>query len=91
MGRSERLIKPRHSWFSPKSIEVEPWTLTYGGRALDELGPIPGYRIQSNSECRRVKSRRQNARDKLRIREGNNPDQQLRCLNTAQWKGCEIA
>ena len=91
MGRSERLIKPRHSWFSPKSIEVEPWTLTYGGRALDELGPIPGYRIQSNSECHRVKSRRQNARDKLRIREGNNPDQQLRCLNTAQWKGCEIA
>ena len=83
MGRSERLIKPRHSWFSPKSIEVEPWTLTYGGRALDELGPIPGYRIQSNSECHRVKSRRQNARDKLRIREGNNPDQQLRCLNIA--------
>ena len=24
--------------------------LTYGGRALDGLGPIPGYQNQSNSE-----------------------------------------
>jgi hypothetical protein len=64
--------------------------LTYRGRALDELGPIPGYRIQSNSECCRVKYGRQNARDKLRIREGNNPDQQLRCLNIAKWKGCGV-
>ena len=28
--------------------------------------------------------------DKLHCREGNNPDQQLRCLNNAQWKGCGI-
>ena len=63
--------------------------LTYGGRALDELEPIPGYRIQSNSECLGVKSGSQCARDKLRAREANMPDQQLRCLNTVQWKGCE--
>ena len=88
MGRSERLIKPRDSWFSPKSIEVEPLVLIYGGRALDELEPIPGYRIQSNSECHREKSGSQCARDKLRAREANMPDQQLRCLNDAKWKGC---
>jgi hypothetical protein len=81
VGRSERLIKPRDSWFSPKSIEVEPLVLTCGGRALDELEPIPGYRIQSNSEYRRVKQGRQSVWDKLHGREGNNPDQQLRCLN----------
>ena len=28
--------------------------------------------------------------DKLHCREGNNPDQQLRCLNNAEWKGCGI-
>ena len=59
-----------------------------GGRALDELEPIPGYRIQSNSECRRVKSGSQYVRDKLHVREANMPDQQLRCLNDAKWKGC---
>jgi hypothetical protein len=32
----------------------------------------------------------ESARDKLRSREGNNPDQQLKCLNAAQWKGCGI-
>ena len=83
MGRSERLIKPRDSWFSPKSIEVEPRVLTRRGRALDELGPIPGYQIQSNSECCGVERGRQSMRDKLHGREGNNPDQQLRCLNRA--------
>ena len=88
MGRSERLIKPRDSWFSPKSIEVEPRALTYGGRALDELGPIPGYRIQSNSECHRVKLGRQSVRDKLHGRKGKVPDHQLRCPNNAKWKGC---
>jgi hypothetical protein len=56
--------------------------LMCGGRALDELEPIPGYRIQSNSECRTIEYGSQCARDKLRAREANMPDQQLRCLNT---------
>ena len=30
-------------------------------------------------------------RDKLHAREANMPDQQLRCPNTVQWKGCEVA
>ena len=29
--------------------------------------------------------------DKLHRRKGNNPDQQLRCLNYAKWKGGGIS
>jgi hypothetical protein len=29
--------------------------------------------------------------DKLHSREGNSPDQQLRCLNIVKWKGCDVA
>ena len=90
MGRSERLIKPRDSWFSSKCIEVQRRVLTDGGRALNELGGIPAYQTQSNSEYHSMKRGSESARDKLRSREGNNPDQQLKCLNTAQWKGCGI-
>ena len=54
-----------------------------GGRALNELGAIPGYQTQSNSEYHGVKYGSENAGDKLRIQKGNSPDQQLRCLNTA--------
>ena len=39
MGRSERLIKPGDSWFSPKCIEVQPRMISVGGRALKGLGP----------------------------------------------------
>ena len=87
MGRSERLIKPRDSWFSPKCIEVQRHMLMRGGRALNELGGTPAYQPQSNSEYRAMKCGSETAGDKLRSREGNSPDQQLRCLNYAQWKG----
>ena len=30
--------EPRDSWFSPKCIEVQPQSVTSGGRALDGLG-----------------------------------------------------
>ncbi len=40
-GRSERLIKPRDSWFSPKCIEVQRRVLIEGGRALNGLGAYP--------------------------------------------------
>jgi hypothetical protein len=36
--RGERPIKPGNSWFSAKTIEVVPQTITVGGRALDGLG-----------------------------------------------------
>ena len=61
--------------------------LTKGGRALNELGPTPGYRPQSNSEYPWVKYGSENVGDKLHAREGNSPDQQLRCQNNAKWKG----
>ena len=63
--------------------------LTVGGRALFELGAIPGYQPHTNSEYQQVKHGSETVGDKLHCREGNNPDQQLRCLNTAKWKGCE--
>ena len=62
-----------------------------GGRALNELGVGYDYQTQSNSEYHPMKHSSETAGDKLRSREGNNPDQQLRCLNTAQWKGCGIS
>jgi len=65
--------------------------LTDGGRALDGLGPIPGYQNQTNSECHRVKFGSQATGDKLRGQKGNSPDRRLRRLNNAKWKGCEVA
>ena len=82
MGRSERLIKPRDSWFSSKCIEVQRRVLTIRGRALNELGAIPGYQTQSNSEYWWVERGSETVGDKLHRQKGKNPDQQLRCLNT---------
>jgi hypothetical protein len=55
--------------------------MRYGRRALLGLGALPGYRLQANSEDRYVKPGSQCAGDKLRTREGNNPDHQLRTLS----------
>ena len=54
--------------------------MRFGRRALLGLGalPLPGYRLQANSEDRYVYLGSQRAGDKLRTREGNNPDHQLR-------------
>ena len=40
MGRSEKLIESRDSWFSPKCIEVQPRVVAAGGRALFGLGGL---------------------------------------------------
>ena len=40
MARSERLIKPGDSWFSPKAIEVAPRVVALGGRALFRQGGL---------------------------------------------------
>ena len=62
------------------------------GRALNGLESPPGYQNQSNSEFLGSQySSNQAARDKLRSREGNSPDRQLRCLNVIKWKGCDVA
>ena len=57
MGRSERLIKPRDSWFSSKCIEVQRRVFMNGGRALKGLGGIPVYQPLSNSEYQVVIAR----------------------------------
>ena len=63
-----------------------------GGRALNGLESPPGYQNQSNSEClRSLYLSNQAASDKIRSREGNSPDHQLRCLNVIKWKGCDFA
>ena len=49
-----------------------------GGRALIGLGPFTGYQPQPNSECHHMLYGSEGAGDKVRVREGNNPDRQLR-------------
>jgi hypothetical protein len=64
----------------------------HGGRALNGLGTPPGYQNQSNSEYHGSQYHsNQAAGDKVRRREGNSPDHQLRCLNVIKWKGCDVA
>ena len=57
-----------------------------GGRALDGLGALPGYRSQPNSECRDVKRGSETVGDKLHGQKGNSPDPLLRSLNLAKCK-----
>ena len=57
-----------------------------GGRALNGRGAPPGYRSQSNSECRDVKGRSETVGDKLHGQKGNSPDPPLRSLNRAKCK-----
>ena len=64
----------------------------HGGRALNGLGTPPGCQNQSNSEYPgSLYHSNQAAGDKVRRREGNSPDHQLRCLNVIKWKGCDVA
>ena len=57
---------------------MQRYVFLLGGRALDGLGALPGYRSQPNSECREVKRSSETAGDKFRSRKGNSPDRQLR-------------
>jgi hypothetical protein len=76
-------IEPGDSWFSPKCIEVQPRGRCRGGRALNGRGALPGYRTQSNSECRNVKDRSETVGDKLHGQKGNSPDPPVRSPNDA--------
>ena len=75
-------IEPGDSSFSPKCIEVQPQMLANGGRALDGLGGE--YLTNSNQTTNAInlKPGSETAGDKLRSREGNSPDHQLRSLST---------
>ena len=52
-----------------------------GGRALIGLGPFTGYQTQTNSECQYMLYGSEGVGDKIHVREGNNPDRQLRSQN----------
>ena len=75
-------IEPGDSWFSPKCIEVQPQVLVNGGRALDGLGGE--YLTNSNQTTNAINPEpgSETTVDKLRGREGNSPDHQLRSLRT---------
>ena len=60
---------------------------TSGGKALDGQGGVKSYRVQSNSEYRESAHGSETAGDKVRSREGNSPDRQLRSPNHAE---CEM-
>jgi hypothetical protein len=78
VDRGEMPNEPGDSWFSPKCIEVQPQVFVNGGRALDGLGGeyLTNSNQTSNSINREPGS--ETAGDKLRSREGNSPDHQLR-------------
>ena len=54
---------------------------TLGGRALDGLGVLQDYQTQPNSEYQEVLHGSQTMGAKIRGREGNSPDRQLRSQN----------
>jgi hypothetical protein len=48
------LIEPGDSWFSPKCIEVQPQRMSFGGRALDELGGITLTKLNQTTNAKRL-------------------------------------
>ena len=60
---------------------------TFGGKALDGLGGFTAYQTHANSEYLGTTRGSETACDKVRSREGNSPDRQLRSPNAAQ---CEM-
>jgi hypothetical protein len=43
------------SWFSPKCIEVQPQTLSFGGRALDGLGGLSLTKPNQTTNAKRFR------------------------------------
>ncbi len=71
-------IEPGDSWFSPKCIEVQPQVVVNGGRALDGLGGRNLANSNQTTNAINLEPGSETAGDKLRSREGNSPDHQLR-------------
>ena len=86
MVRGERPIKLGNSWFSPKSIEVEPCVLPPEVKHWLGQGAYPPTNPSQTLNAGRNRRRRQPAGDNVRGREGNNPDRQPRSPNSAQWE-----
>ena len=82
MGRGERPIRLRDSWFSPKCIWVQRPVFPGGGRATGWLMGPTG--LLASAELRMPSGGErgsETAGDKLRGREGNSPDRRLRPLS----------
>ncbi len=75
-------IEPGDSWFSPKCIEVQPQVIVNGGKALDGLGGEKLINSNQTMNAINLKPGSETAGDKLRSREGNSPDHQLRSPRT---------
>ena len=78
MDRGDMPNEPGDSWFSPKCIEVQPQVIVSGGRALDGLGGRNPVNSNQTTNAINLKPGSETAGDKLRSREGNSPDHQLR-------------
>jgi hypothetical protein len=78
VGRGDMPNEPGDSWFSPKCIEVQPQVLVSGGRALDGLGGEYLTKSNQTTNATNPKPGSETMGDKLRSREGNSPDHQLR-------------
>ena len=81
-------LEPRASWFSPKCVEAQQLTGHLGVKHCFGAGCASGTKSRQtlNTRCdlqiRREKgSTSETMGDKLRRREGNSPDHQLRPLN----------
>ena len=75
LSNSEIARTPRNVFRYSVAIECT------GGRALIGLGPFTGYQPLTNSECHHMLCGSEGAGAKVRVREGNNPDRQLRSLS----------
>ena len=78
MDRGEMLNEPGDSWFSPKCLEGQPSVSPTGGRALDGPGGVMLTAPNQTTNTRGLAPASETAGAKLRRREGNNPDHQLR-------------
>ena len=78
MFRGERPNKLRASWFSPKSIEVEPFFNILWGRALHGCGGRKALPFPRKLRIRTDRKRRQALGAKVQSQEGKSPDYNLR-------------
>jgi hypothetical protein len=83
VGRGEMPTEPGNSWFSPKCIEVQPQVVVNGGRALDGLSGRNPANSNQTTNAINLNPGSETAGDKLRSREGNSPDHQLRSLRAS--------
>ena len=81
MDRGEMPIEPGDSWFSPKCLWGQPLVSPTGGRALDGPGGVMLTAPNQTTNTWGHSRASETAGAKLRRREGNSPDHQLRSLS----------